>query len=275
MQAGSAVLSTALVVVGALIIVALERRFPADPRQRLLRDGFWTDLVLYSIVQSYLLGFVIAALIGWLDGATGLSRRSLMAGWPLALQFPFFLVTHDLYIYCFHRLQHRLPWLWRIHEAHHSGTSVDWLSGSRSHALEILINQTVEFAPLVLLGAHPAVAAIKVTVDAVWGMYIHSNIGVRSGRLQYFINGPEMHRWHHAADLAREVNFATKLAIWDWLFGTAHLPPERPTRFGLWGNAPFPTNFLAQQLFAFRRFERPRATEVGAPPAAGEAAVRP
>jgi sterol desaturase/sphingolipid hydroxylase (fatty acid hydroxylase superfamily) len=253
MQGQGAALSTALVVLGALVIIALERRFPSDPRQRLFREGFWNDLVLYSIVQSYLLGFVIAALVGWLDRATGLSRRGLVSGWPLGVQIAFFLVTHDLYIYWFHRLQHRLPWLWRIHEAHHSGTSVDWLSGSRSHALEILINQTIEFAPLVLLGAHPAVAVVKVTADAIWGMYIHSNIGVRSGRLQYLINGPEMHRWHHAADLAREVNFSTKLAIWDWLFGTAHLPAERPTRFGLWGGAWFPPGFFAQQLHAFRR----------------------
>ena len=73
MQGQGAVLSTALVVLGALVIIALERRFPSDPRQRLLRDGFWNDLVLYSVIQSYLLGFVIAALVGWLDRVTGLS----------------------------------------------------------------------------------------------------------------------------------------------------------------------------------------------------------
>ena len=64
----------------------------------------------------------------------------------------FFFVVHDFYIYWFHRLQHRSAILWRIHEAHHATPEVDWLSGSRSHALEILINQTVEFAPIFLLG---------------------------------------------------------------------------------------------------------------------------
>jgi sterol desaturase/sphingolipid hydroxylase (fatty acid hydroxylase superfamily) len=94
---------------------------------------------------------------------------------------------------------------------------------------------------------------VKVTLDAVWGMYIHANIAVRAGRLQYVLNGPEMHRWHHAADLTSPVNFSTKLALWDWLFRTAHLPPGRPSRFGLWRGAAFPSGFLAQQLFAFRR----------------------
>jgi hypothetical protein len=45
-------------------------------------------------------------------------------------------------------------------------SDVDWLSGARSHALEILINQTIEFAPIVLLGAAPEVALIKLTRPA-------------------------------------------------------------------------------------------------------------
>ena len=124
---------------------------------------------------------------------------------------------------CFTACSTGCRWLWRIHEAHHATADVDWISGARSHPLEILINQTIEFAPIVLLGAAPEVALIKGVLDAAWGMYIHSNIDVRSGRLQYLINGPEMHRWHHAREIV-DVNFATKLAIWDWLFGTAYHP---------------------------------------------------
>ncbi len=75
-----------------------------------------------------------------------------------------------------HRWQHSNKYLWRIHEAHHSPKKVDWLSGSRSHALEILINQTIEFLPIVLLGSPPEVIAYKGVMSAVWGMYIHSNL---------------------------------------------------------------------------------------------------
>src|SRR5262249_37285492 len=144
--------------------------------------------------------------------------------------------------------------LWRIHEAHHAVDDVDWIAGARSHALEILVNQTIEYAPLALLGAHPDVLLMKAALDAVWGMWIHSNVDVRTGWLQFVLNGPEMPRWHHSADSAQgEVNFATKIAIWDWLFGTAYLPAgEKPRRYGLWGDAPFPAGFFAQQLFAFR-----------------------
>ena len=88
----------AVIVGWALLLWVLERRFPYD-RQRLLRDGFWTDLVGYTLVQSYLMGLVIAALILWMDRATALSRLGLVSSWPLPAQVAFFVVTHDLYIY--------------------------------------------------------------------------------------------------------------------------------------------------------------------------------
>ncbi len=261
-----ALLSPLLIGGAAVGIAALERALPYDPRQRLFRPGFFTDFFWYTLVQSYVLGLVIQAVILWMDGHPGWSRHRFMAGWPVLAQLAFFWVTHDFYIYVFHRAQHRNRWLWRTHEAHHSGKDVDWLAGSRSHSLEILINQTVEYAPIVLLGAHPDVALMKGVLDAVWGMYIHSNVDVRSGWLQYVVNGPEMHRWHHADSVdRRSVNFSTKIAVWDWLFGTAYLPPDKPPGYGLWGGEPFPEHrgwrgaafdYFLQHVWAFRRMEK-------------------
>jgi sterol desaturase/sphingolipid hydroxylase (fatty acid hydroxylase superfamily) len=237
----------------------LERRFPYNPGQSLFRTGFWNDLVLYCFVQSYVLGIVIGRLISLIDSRTGWSRLHLVSHWPLLGQVAFFVVTHDLYIYLFHRWQHRSPFLWRFHEAHHSVEQVDWLSGVRSHSIEILINQTIEFAPIVLLGAAPEVAVIKGAISAIWGMFIHSNVDVRLGPWQYLINGPEMHRWHHATDpAAHNRNFSTKLAIWDWIFGTAFFPPRdrvRAAGYGLgYQGYPegFPVGYFLQHARAFR-----------------------
>jgi sterol desaturase/sphingolipid hydroxylase (fatty acid hydroxylase superfamily) len=91
-------------------------------------------------------------------------------------------------------------------------------------------------------------------ISAVWGMWIHSNIDVRTGWLQWIVNGPEAHRWHHATDAdAYDTNFSTKLAVWDRLFGTAFLPPGRkPQGYGL-PHLAFPPGYWGQVLFAFRR----------------------
>jgi len=122
--------------------------------------------------------------------------------------------------------------------------------------LEIMINQTIEFAPIVLLGAAPQVWLIKATIDAIWGMYIHSNLDIRLGFLGTIINGPDMHRWHHARALTNpSANFGTKIGIWDRLFGTAYRPNQRAHDYGLADEGSYPQGFVGQQLAAFRPFD--------------------
>lgn len=248
--------SIIIIAVSAFLFVILERIFPYTKGQKIFREGFFNDFALYTIAQSYILGIIIFGfIINYIDTATGISRLKLFTEIPVWLQLIFFTITHDFYIYWMHRLQHKNKWLWRIHEAHHSPQKVDWLSGSRSHAIEILINQTVEFLPIVLLGAPVEVIAYKGVISAIWGMYIHSNLNVNTGKLQLLINGPEMHRWHHTTGKGRNRNFSTKLAIWDWIFGSAFLPEnEKATDYGL--KTFFPSNFFKQFIFAFRSFKR-------------------
>jgi sterol desaturase/sphingolipid hydroxylase (fatty acid hydroxylase superfamily) len=250
------IIATAAIIFCTAVIILLERIFPYTPTQKFFREGFFNDFVLYTLVQSFIMGIIISYIIEFIDGKTQLSRLELVTGWPIWLQVFFFFITHDFYIYWFHRFQHNSKIFWRTHEAHHTNKDIDWLAGSRSHPLEILINQTIEFAPIVLLGAAPQVAIIKGFIDAVWGMYIHSNIDVHSGKLQYVINGPEMHRWHHADkdENAYNMNFGTKLAVWDWIFGTAYFPETKPKVYGL-SEVSFPRNYLKQILFAFRKFK--------------------
>lgn len=249
------IISYSVIIAAAAVIVILERIYPYNKSQKFLREGFFNDLALYTIAQSYILGIIIFTfIIRWIDEFSGVSRLHLMDGIPIWIQLIFFVLTHDLYIYAMHRWMHKNKFLWRLHEAHHSPRQVDWLSGSRSHAFEILLNQTIEFLPIVLLGAPPEVAAYKGVISGVWGMYIHSNINVHSGILQKFINGPEMHRLHHTTGKGRNKNFATKFAFWDWMFGTAYLPDEKASEYGL--KTFFPDNYFKQFLFAFRVFNK-------------------
>jgi sterol desaturase/sphingolipid hydroxylase (fatty acid hydroxylase superfamily) len=248
--------TTSLLIGSVFLFVWLERKYPYTKGMPIFRDGFWVDLIWYTFIQSYFLKIVIFNyIIIPADNRWHLSRLHVVTHWPVALQVLFFLVVHDLYIYWFHRAQHRSKWLWRTHEAHHSNKEVDWLAGTRSHSLEILINQTVEFAPIVLLGANPIVVPIKALLDAVWGMYIHANIDIRSGKLQYVINGPEMHQWHHSNNRAVFfANYSTKFALWDWLFGTAYLPGrKKPDEFGL--PYDYPRDYFLQHAFAIKRFD--------------------
>jgi sterol desaturase/sphingolipid hydroxylase (fatty acid hydroxylase superfamily) len=250
----------------AAIIICLERLFPYTKGVKFFRDGWWLDFVWYTLIQSYFLKiFIFDYIIAPVKVHYHLENYGLLSNWPVWALVLLFFVVHDFYIYWFHRLQHESKILWRTHEAHHSVKHVDWLAGSRSHILEIIINQTIEFAPIILLLDNKTAAIvvpIKALMDAVWGMWIHSNIDVHSGKLQYFVNGPEMHQWHHADH--QEVfysNYSTKLAIWDWIFGTGFLPGLspfkyqflKPQKFGL--PYDYPHDYFAQHWFAFYRFD--------------------
>jgi len=240
-----------ILVVAVITIITLERLFPYTKGLPFFREGFWIDLVWYTLIQSFFLKILIFDYIIWpTERHFNISSLHLISAWPVYLQVLFFFVTHDFYIYWFHRLQHHSKFFWRTHEAHHSVKQVDWMAGSRSHVMEIIINQTIEFAPIILLGADPMVVPIKALIDAVWGMYIHSNINVKSGKLQYIINGPEMHPDDINVFYA---NFSTKLAIWDWIFDTAYLPPKKPEKFGLYYK--YPKDYFLQHAFSVKRFD--------------------
>ena len=242
-----------------IFIIAWERISPYRKGLPFFRDGFWVDLVWYTIIQSYFLKILIFAfIIPGLQNFIHWHGFAFFRSWSIAEQVLFFLVTHDLYIYLFHRLQHSSKLLWRTHEAHHSGKEVDFLAGSRSHVVEIIINQTIEFAPIVILGAHPEVIPIKALLDAMFGMFIHANVNVKFGKLKYFLNSPELHLWHHAN--YREVfhaNFSTKFSIWDYLFGTAYFPGHKPgnlrENWGLYYD--YPKDYFLQHAFSVKRFD--------------------
>jgi sterol desaturase/sphingolipid hydroxylase (fatty acid hydroxylase superfamily) len=241
------------------LIILLERLYPYRKGLSFFREGFWIDLVWYTLIQSYFLkilifDYIITPINGYFDW----SRWQLVGKWPIGFQVLFFLITHDFYIYWFHRFQHANPFFWRTHEAHHSGKNIDFLSGSRSHAVEILINQTIEFLPIVVLGASPEVMPIKALLDAMFGTFIHSNINIKMGKWKYIFNSPELHLWHHAN--YKEVfhaNFATKFSVWDYLFGTVYdptfKPGNKPENWGLYYD--YPHDYFLQHFFSIKRFD--------------------
>lgn len=242
-----------------IFIISWERISPYRKGLPFFREGFWIDLVWYTIIQSYFLKILIFNyIITPVQYHFDWSGFQFIKSWSLTEQVLFFLVTHDLYIYLFHRLQHASKILWRTHEAHHSGKEIDFLAGSRSHVVEIIINQTIEFLPIVVLGANPDVVPIKALLDAMFGMFIHANVNVRFGKLKYFLNTPELHLWHHAN--YREVfhaNFATKFSLWDYLFGTAYFPGHKPgnkrENWGLYYD--YPRDYFLQHAFSVKRFD--------------------
>lgn len=76
--------------------------------------------------------------------------------------------------------------------------------------------------------------------------------------MKKLFNSPEMHIWHHAYNLPKEkkygVNFGLTLAIWDYIFGTAHVPYDgKDIRLGFPGVEQFPEGFGSQMIHGIKR----------------------
>lgn len=74
----------------------------------------------------------------------------------------------------------------------------------------------------------------------------------------YLFNSPEMHIWHHAHDMPDShpngINFGITLAIWDYIFGTAHMPHNgRDIKLGFPGLQEYPQTFWAQITHGFSK----------------------
>src|SRR5476651_1291712 len=98
-------------------IIAWERVAPYRKGLPFFREGFYVDLVWYTLIQSYFLKILIFDYIIFpVQHHFDWPGIQFIKSWTITEQVLFFVVTHDLYIYLFHRLQHSSKILWRTHE---------------------------------------------------------------------------------------------------------------------------------------------------------------
>ena len=83
--------------------------------------------------------------------------------------------------------------------------------------------------------------------------FIHANVGWRFPFLEKWLVTPRFHHWHHGIeDEAVDVNFAIHFPLFDRIFGTHFLPPDRwPSGYGVQGH-PVPKGYWSQLCHPFR-----------------------
>lgn len=145
---------------------------------------------------------------------TGLST------FPGATKIILGLIAADFCLYWVHWAMHRPP-LWRTHAFHHSIPELWWLSGARTSLMHLFL-----FAvPQLLLGYYilrltSAEAGIAFSIGVVVNVWIHANIWVNLGHLEWILITPNFHRVHHGTKGFTRKNLGFILTIWDRMFGT-------------------------------------------------------
>ncbi|MCA9127028.1 MAG: sterol desaturase family protein [Planctomycetales bacterium] len=237
------------------VFVPLERCFALRRDQPIFRHGWRTDLTYF---------FVSTLAVQWVTIMT-LKPAQVLFAWvvderwrfsigsqPLPVQIAEILLLTDFVQYWIHRAFHRIPWLWRFHAIHHSAEKMDWLAGSRLHLIDIVLTRGLTYMPLFVLGFIDTALLAYGVIVTLQATFIHANLRFTFGPLRYWIVTPQFHHWHHSDQAeAIDKNFAVHLPIWDWLFGSFHLPGKRwPQSYGIDGAKPT-EGFLRQFFWPF------------------------
>lgn len=148
------------------------------------------------------------------------------------------LLALDFWTYWWHRLNHRLPFLWRFHRAHHSDTQMDVTTASRFHIGEILFSNCLRIPLILLLGIHLWEIVLYETALLAVIQFHHANIGLPrrvDQLLRCFIVTPAMHKVHHSRwQPETDSNYSSLLSVWDRVFRSFRLRDDpRTIQFGL------------------------------------------
>ena len=167
-------------VATGLMFAPLERMFPHLSKQRLFRFE-WREDLFYYLVSSMLVQLITFLALAPSTCINGHSNnfealRAGIAGLPWLVQFPLAMLLTDLAQYWFHRLFHRIPFLWGFHAVHHSAKSMDWLAGARMHFVEIIMLRGVTSLPLLTLGFLPSVMQAYVGMVYIYASLVHANL---------------------------------------------------------------------------------------------------
>lgn len=178
----------------------------------------------------------------------------------------------DGWMYAWHRLNHRVPFLWRFHRVHHSDPVMDVTTANRFHVGEIVLSGLLRAPVLALLGVRLwELALYELAMFTVVQLH-HANVGLAGPVdrcLRLLIVTPLMHKVHHS-DWQPETNsnYASLFSFWDRLLGTFRLRDDpRTLRFGLRELAAPEHHTLAGLLATpFRQMNRPGAAPPDEPP---------
>ncbi|MDA8002640.1 MAG: sterol desaturase family protein [Alphaproteobacteria bacterium] len=185
------------------------------PRFRVGRNlGLWFCNVLISPL-------VVLPVSAW-AAMNGLAWRG--DWWTGVPAFVVDIVILDFWIWCWHRANHEVGFLWRFHEVHHLDETLDASTALRFHFGEVILSAFVRGGVVWFLGIPLETVIVFEALVLAAAVFHHSNLALPEGlerRLSRVIVTPEIH-WvhHHALRGDTDSRYGTIFSFWDRIFGT-------------------------------------------------------
>ncbi len=202
-----------------ILLFVFERLFPAARwlgglgrvAKNLVLAGF--NFVASPLIVIPITAFAVGHALDW--------RPAFWSGWfGLGID----LLLLDLWIYCWHRLNHRVPFLWRFHEVHHLDEMLDTSSALRFHFGEVWLSSLVRALVIFVLAMPLSSVVVFETLVLVSALFHHSNLRLPKQLeriVSWIVVTPSIH-WvhHHAKREDTDSNYATVLSVWDLVFAS-------------------------------------------------------
>lgn len=256
----------------SLLVWVLEIVVPWRKKQPMFRKDFWLDafymffnFFLFSLVVYNALSNVGVELFNDFLGLFGVKNYVALEvnSWPVWGQFLLLFIVADFIQWGVHVTLHRVDWMWQFHKVHHSVTEMGFAAHLRFHWMETVFYKTALYIPLTMIGFGVDDFFLLHAFTILIGHLNHANLNISWGPLKYVLNSPVMHIWHHAKELPKGrtygMNYGISLSLWDYLFGTAHIPHDgRDIELGFEAVEKYPESFVGQMKEPFFKNQEPR-----------------
>jgi sterol desaturase/sphingolipid hydroxylase (fatty acid hydroxylase superfamily) len=152
-------------------------------------------------------------------------------------------IAYELAYWVDHYLSHRIPLLWEFHKVHHTAEVLSPLTNFRVHPVDTIVfsnilglftGATEGVLSYLNVGMQFGAGPNMIFLAFVWviGHLQHSHLWIPvTGPLGRLIMSPAHHQLHHSDNPKHyDRNFGSCLSLWDWLFGTLHMPERNRER---------------------------------------------
>lgn len=218
-------------LVGLIVLLLLEGAHPFFElfRERRQRGRHLARNLVLGAVNSVLVAVVFAGL--WVSASEwaasngwGLLRLGALPGW---LHIVLAVLLLDAWTYAWHRMNHRIPLLWRFHRVHHSDAQMDVTTASRFHTGEIVLSSLLRIPLIIALGVTAWELVLYETMMFAVVQVHHANVAFPP-RVEAVLNKlvvtPAMHKVHHSRwQPETDSNYSAFLSVWDRLFGSLRM----------------------------------------------------
>jgi sterol desaturase/sphingolipid hydroxylase (fatty acid hydroxylase superfamily) len=204
-----------------------ERCLPLRDRTRSL----WRRMVVNVVMSGLALGTGVLVVRPLASAALGLGEQRLgllaFVSFPGAIEMAIGFLLLDLTFYYWHRLNHRVGFLWRFHNVHHIDPDLDVSTAFRFHAGEMVMSAAFRVLQVVLIGISPTGYLVYEAAFQANTLFHHSNsrLPIRLERwLNYLLVTPRMHGVHHSqVEEETNSNFSVVFSWWDRMHRTVIL----------------------------------------------------